>query len=260
MYINIKSPLPQHVRMTARVLVLALHCLVFSVFIFAARGDKFCALGQVSNTSVRLDTAQWNPVHDQLLASLTPASECQEIDCGPNRRPLFKNVQGEREEYTCVCAPGFYMKPETTSCAPCGPGRICIGTDDGRFRCPAHACSPARMPLRARSARSDDALTRFWHILRNSGGFCQILPDSDRFCQILADPPRLSQISQILPDSCTLFQIIHPLPSSPKLSQTLPNAPRPFQTQTRFPFMLLQVLFAVISLFYVRVCVKYVFR
>lgn len=139
MYINIRSPIPQHVRMTARVLLLALHCLVFSVFIFAARGDKFCAQRQVSNTSVRLETAQWNPVHDQLFASLTPASECQDMDCGQNKRPLFKNVQGEREEYTCVCVPGLYMKPGTTSCVPCGSGRICIGTDDGRFRCPEHS-------------------------------------------------------------------------------------------------------------------------
>ena len=125
--------------MTARDLALALRCLVFSVFIFAVRGDKFCPKGQVSNTSVELDTAQWNPVHDQIFSSSTPASECKDSDCGANRRPLFKNVQGEREEYTCVCAPGFYMKPGTTSCVPCGPGRICIGTDDGRFRCPEHS-------------------------------------------------------------------------------------------------------------------------
>ena len=67
MYINIKSPLPQHVRMTARDLALALRCLVFSVFIFAVRGDKFCLKGKVSNTSVELDTARWNPVHLSLI-------------------------------------------------------------------------------------------------------------------------------------------------------------------------------------------------
>ena len=82
----------------------------------------------------------------------------------------------------------------------------------------------------------------------------QTLPDSPRFSQILPDSPRLSQIlrfspmlpdsprfSQILPHSPTLSQTLLTLPSSPRLSRTLPNVARLCQTQTRFPFMLLQV-------------------
>ena len=113
--------------------------------------------------------------------------------------------------------------------------------------CPAPAqLSPSSFPalpqllptlLRARSARSEDALA-------DSPRFSQFLPDSPRLSQILRFSPMLPdspRFSQILPDSPTLSQTLFTLPSSPRLSRTLPNVARLCQTQTRFPFMLLQV-------------------
>ena len=121
----------------------------------------------------------------------------------------------------------------------------------GGFLCPALArLSPSSFPalpqllpalLRARSARSEDALA-------DSPRFSQILPDSPRLSQILRFSPMLPdspRFSQILPDSPTLSQTLLTLPSSPRLSRTLPNVARLCQTQTRFPFMLLQVFYYV---------------